>query len=50
MISIDKEIQKTDIEGKFAGGDAANGPGAVIDAIAAGRRAAFSMDHIGGRW
>jgi len=35
--------------GVFAGGDAANGPATVIEAIAAGRRAAISIDKcIGG--
>ena len=49
MIAIDKETQETGVEGIFAGGDAANGPGAVIDAIAAGRRAAASIDqYLGG--
>ncbi len=35
--------------GVFAGGDVADGPGAIIDAIAAGRRAAQSIDkYLGG--
>ena len=37
------------MKGVFAGGDAANGPATVIEAIAAGRRAAISIDkHLGG--
>jgi len=44
LITINKETQETDMSGIFAGGDIANGPGAIIDAIAAGRRAASSMD------
>jgi NADPH-dependent glutamate synthase beta subunit-like oxidoreductase len=49
LIAINKETQETEMAGIFAGGDAANGPGAVIDAIAAGRRAASSIDrYLGG--
>ena len=40
----DEETQKTDIPGVFAGGDVAKTPGTIIDAIAAGRRAASSID------
>jgi NADPH-dependent glutamate synthase beta subunit-like oxidoreductase len=45
LILIDKETQETEMPGVFAGGDAANGPGTVIEAIAAGRRAAASIDR-----
>ncbi|PIU49940.1 MAG: oxidoreductase [Desulfobacterales bacterium CG07_land_8_20_14_0_80_52_14] len=49
LISIDAETQATAIPGVFAGGDAANGPGTVIEAVAAGRRAAVSIDrYLGG--
>ena len=49
LISIEKDTQKTEIKSVFAGGDAANGPATVIEAIAAGRRAAISIDiHLGG--
>jgi NADPH-dependent glutamate synthase beta subunit-like oxidoreductase len=49
LITIDKTTQETEIKGVFAGGDAANGPATVIEAIAAGRRAAISIDiHLGG--
>jgi len=45
LIIIDPDTQETEQPGVFAGGDVANGPGAVIDAIAAGRRAAASIDR-----
>ena len=49
LISIDEATLETDVPGVFAGGDVAQGPGAIIDAIAAGRRAASSIDKfIGG--
>ena len=49
LIAIDKDTQQTEMPGVFAGGDAANGPATVIEAIAAGRRAAISIDkYIGG--
>ncbi len=39
----------TNVPGVFAGGDAAKAPGSIIEAIAAGRRAAESIDrHLGG--
>jgi NADPH-dependent glutamate synthase beta subunit-like oxidoreductase len=44
LIAINKETQETEMKGVFAGGDAANGPATVIEAIAAGRRAAVSID------
>jgi len=49
LITIDKSSQETEMKGVFAGGDAANGPATVIEAIAAGRRAAISIDiYLGG--
>jgi NADPH-dependent glutamate synthase beta subunit-like oxidoreductase len=49
LIAIDNSSQKTDMQGVYAGGDAANGPATVIEAIAAGRRAAISIDiYLGG--
>ncbi len=49
LITIDNTTQETEMIGVFAGGDAANGPATVIEAIAAGRRAAISIDtHLGG--
>jgi NADH-quinone oxidoreductase subunit F len=44
LLDIDHKTQKTSVPGVFAGGDAANGPARMIDAIAAGRRAANSID------
>lgn len=49
LIDIDPETQKTVLTGVFSGGDVANGPATVIDAIAAGRRTAASIDqYLGG--
>ncbi len=49
LIAIDAATQQTEARGVFAGGDAANGPATVIQAIAAGRRAAASIDrYLGG--
>ncbi len=40
---------RTDVDGIFAGGDAATGAATVIEAIAAGKRAALSInDYLGG--
>ncbi len=44
-IEIDTRSQVTNIEGVFAGGDAVTGPAFVIDAIAAGKRAARSIER-----
>ncbi len=41
---VDGNTLATNIGGVFAGGDFVTGPGMVIDAIAAGRRAAISID------
>ncbi|MFO7772559.1 MAG: FAD-dependent oxidoreductase [Dehalococcoidia bacterium] len=43
-IQVAPDILATSREGVFAGGDAVTGPASVIDAIAAGRRAASSID------
>jgi len=49
LIAVDQKTQETEMQGVFAGGDAANGPATVIEAIAAGRRAAASIDmYLGG--
>ena len=45
LIVIDAETHKTGMAGVFAGGDVGRGAGAVIDAVAAGRKAASSMDR-----
>jgi len=41
---VDSNTLATNIPGVFAGGDFVTGPGMVIDAIAAGRRAAIAID------
>ncbi|MGQ9625378.1 MAG: NAD(P)-binding protein [Anaerolineae bacterium] len=43
--AVDPQTLATNRPGIFAGGDAAAGPGALIEAIAAGRRGAFSIDR-----
>jgi NADPH-dependent glutamate synthase beta subunit-like oxidoreductase len=49
LIRIEKITQETEMKGVYSGGDAANGPSTVIEAIAAGRRAAMSIDkYLGG--
>lgn len=45
LIVVDEKTQATDMPGVFAGGDVGRGPGAIIDAIADGRRAASSIDR-----
>ena len=48
-IQIDPGTCATNRPGVFAGGDAVTGPGSVIEAIAAGRKAASWIDqHLGG--
>jgi len=48
-INVDPSTLSTDRQGVFAGGDAVTGPASVIEAIAAGRRAAVSIDrYLGG--
>ena len=44
LIVIDEMTLATETPGIFAGGDVAKAPGSIIDAIAAGRRAARSID------
>jgi NADPH-dependent glutamate synthase beta subunit-like oxidoreductase len=44
LIVIDPESLSTGMPGVFAGGDVSRGAGSIIDAIAAGRKAASSMD------
>jgi NADH-quinone oxidoreductase subunit F len=41
---VDENRLATNLAGVFAGGDFVSGPGMVIDAIAAGRRAAIAID------
>jgi NADPH-dependent glutamate synthase beta subunit-like oxidoreductase len=48
-IQVDPDTLATTREGVFAGGDAVTGPASVIEAIAAGRQAAISIDkYLGG--
>jgi NADPH-dependent glutamate synthase beta subunit-like oxidoreductase len=44
-IAIYPRTMMTNIDGIFAGGDVVSGPATVIEAIAAGRKAAFSIDR-----
>jgi NADH-quinone oxidoreductase subunit F len=49
IIQVDADTLATTREGVFAGGDVVTGPATVIEAIAAGRRAAVSVDkYLGG--
>lgn len=43
-VKIDEQTGATNIEGVYAGGDCAQGPGNVIGAVADGKRAAASID------
>lgn len=46
---VDSKTLETRLPGIFAGGDAVTGPASIIDAIAAGRKAAASIDrYLGG--
>jgi len=48
-IRVDPDTLATSREGVYAGGDVVNGPASVIEAIAAGRQAAISIDeYLGG--
>jgi len=48
-VQVDADTLVTAREGVFAGGDAVTGPATVIEAIAAGRQAAISIDkYLGG--
>jgi NADH-quinone oxidoreductase subunit F len=50
VIQVDTNTLATSQAGVFAGGDAVSGPASVIEAIAAGRRAAVSIDrYLGGQ-
>lgn len=46
LIVVDQETQATAMPGVFAGGDITKAPGSVIEAIAAGKRAAQSIDQL----
>jgi formate dehydrogenase beta subunit len=50
LVCLDPGTFATDQSGIFVGGDAVSGPASFIEAIAAGRQAAISIDrHLGGR-
>jgi len=50
IIEVDPDTLATSRDGVYAGGDAASGPASVIEAIAAGRQAAISIDkYLGGK-
>ncbi len=44
-VITDEETMRTSLEGVFAAGDCATGPATVIQAVAAGRRAALSINQ-----
>ncbi|MFP3975020.1 MAG: FAD-dependent oxidoreductase [Dehalococcoidia bacterium] len=44
-LSVDEITLETNIDGVFAGGDVVSGPASVIDAVAAGKEAATSIDR-----
>ena len=44
LITVDKETQATSLAGVYAGGAVSHGPATVIEAIAAGKRAATAMN------
>ena len=49
VVEVDLDTLATSREGVFAGGDVVSGPASVIEAIAAGRQAAISVDkYLGG--
>lgn len=45
LIVVDEDTLETGMKGVYAGGDVTAGPGAIIYAIAAGRKAASSIDE-----
>lgn len=50
LIQVDKETQATGTPGIFAGGEVTTGPATVIEALAAGRKAAYAIHrYLGGR-
>jgi len=45
VIKVEPDTLVTNLAGVFAGGDAVSGPALAVDALAAGKRAAFSIDR-----
>jgi len=49
-IGVNEGTQETSLEGVFSGGDCASGPATVVEAVAAGRRAALAINsYLGGQ-
>jgi len=46
LVVVDEDTLETGMPGVYAGGDIVKAPGAVIQAVAAGRRAAASIDRV----
>jgi formate dehydrogenase major subunit len=44
-ISVNEETMETSLEGVFSGGDCTSGPATVVEAVAAGRKAAISINQ-----
>jgi NADH-quinone oxidoreductase subunit F len=44
-ITVERRSLKTNLDGVYAGGDAVTGPALVVDALAAGKRAAIAIDR-----
>jgi NADH-quinone oxidoreductase subunit F len=44
-ITVERRSLKTNLDGVYAGGDAVTGPAMVVDALAAGKRAAIAIDR-----
>ncbi|HOX44163.1 MAG TPA: FAD-dependent oxidoreductase [Myxococcota bacterium] len=50
LVVVDPDTQATNLPGVYAGGDAVSGPASVVEALAAGRRAALAIDlALGGK-
>ncbi|MBN1103829.1 MAG: FAD-dependent oxidoreductase [Deltaproteobacteria bacterium] len=45
LVVADPQTHETGMAGVYAGGDVSKGPGAIVDAVAAGRRAAEAIDR-----
>ena len=45
LIVVDEETLATSVAGVFAGGDAAGGPGTIVEAVAAGTKGARAVDR-----
>ncbi len=45
FIDVDPQTMQTNVPGVFAGGDVVSGPATVVEAVAAGQRAALAIDR-----